>query len=330
MRRLPRPLLATAAAVLLLTACGGGSDDDELPNDTAQGYAADALTMSVAATSAVDVSSDTLEEALAASAVAGSGREQVLSATQEAGTLASASVTVPCALSGSVSWTVTGDAATLANGRLDAGETYAVVYSACATPGGTVSGAASVTVTARSASLVAYTHQTSGLTLITTNGTFVHDGSVSVSRSEAALAGGGHEVTRRVTSPGVTLASSIGTLNGTRSARYTLRTLDWTVARRYDANGALTERSHQGTVSVAANSPRRPSATLDLSSQGTLTLDGAGVVASNGRFTVVTDGHAVRCTYGAGIATLELDLGNDGSVERRWVLTTTNLVGDAG
>ena len=33
---------------------------------------------------------------------------------------------------------VTGDSATIGNGRFDAGESYAVVYSACASPGGTV------------------------------------------------------------------------------------------------------------------------------------------------------------------------------------------------
>lgn len=321
-----RHALGTLTAAVLVAACGGG-DDPELSTADAQGYAADGLAMPVAATSAVDVSSDALEAALADSVTAAAAREQIQAVVQPAAT---ASVTMPCALSGSITWTVTGDSATIGNGRFDAGESYAVVYSACASPGGTVSGAATLTITARSASLVAFTHQTSGLTLVTTNGTFVHDGSVSVSRSEAALTGGGREITRRIASPGVTLNSSIGTVTGTRNARYELRSLDWTVTRELDGNGALVSRSHQGTVTVASSTPRRPAATLEVTSEGTLTLDGAGVAAANGSFSVVTGEALLRGTYGGGVVTIELDLGRNGSIDRRWVLTTSSLIGDAG
>lgn len=324
-----RPLLLAVAASALLAACGGGDDGDDLPTDVAQGYAADGITMSVASTAAVDASADALEAALAATATAASGREQVLAA--KVGPDATASLTAECATGGTVSWTVTGDAATIGNGQFDAGETYSVVYNACGTAGGgSIDGSAALTVTARSASLVAFTHQTSALTHVTTNGSFVHDGSVTVSRSEAALAGGGREITRRITSPGVTLTSRIGTVAGTRTATYRLNSLDWTVSRTYGGSGELTGRSHQGSVSIAASTPRRPDATLDITSQGTLTLDGAGVAAAEGSFTVVDARNRIRCVYGAGIATLTLDLGNDGSIDRTWVITLTRLVGDAG
>lgn len=322
------PLAPAFAAVLLLAACGGGDDADDLPTDVAQGYAADGITMSVASTAAVDASADALESALAASATA-TGREQVLAA--KVGPDASASLTADCATGGTVSWTVTGDAATIGNGQFDAGETYSVVYNACGTAGGgSIDGSAAVTVTARSASLVAFTHQTTALTHITTNGSFVHDGSVTVSRSEAALAGGAREVTRRITSPGVTLTSRIGTVAGTRTATYRLNSLDWTVSRSYSGAGELTGRAHQGSVSIVASTPRRPNATLDITSQGTLTLDGAGVATAEGSFTIVNERNRIRCVYGAGIATLTLDLGNDGTIDRTWVITLPRLVGDAG
>ncbi len=323
-----RPLALAAASAVLLGACGGGSDD-ELATDVAQGYAADGITMSVAGTSAVEVSSDALESALARGTPVSAAREQALDAA--AAPDASASLTADCATGGTVSWTVTGDAATIGNGQFDAGETYNVVYNACGTVGGgSIDGAVTLTVTARSASLVAFTHQTTALTHITTNGTFAHDGSVTVSRSEAPLDGGGREVTRRITSPGVTLTSRIGTVSGTRTAEYRLNALDWTVSRRYGSSGELTVRAHQGTVSIAATTPRRPNATLDISAQGTLTLDGAGVAAAEGSFRIVTQSNSIRCVYGAGIATLTLDLGNDGSVDRTWVVTLPRLVGDAG
>ncbi len=324
-----RPLMPALAAALLLAACGGGDDGgEELATDVAQGYAADAVTMSVAGTTAVDASADVLESAVAA-APATAQREQLLAA--QAGPAASTSLTAACPTGGSVSWTVTGDAATIGNGQLDAGETFAVVYNACGTAGGgSIDGSATITVTARSASLLAFTHATNALTQTTTNGTFVHSGSVSVSRSEAALGGGGREVTRRVTSPGVTLQSSIGTVSGTRVATYQLNALDWSVTRTYGSSNELTARSHQGSVSITASTPRRPSATLDITAQGTLTLDGAGVAAAEGSFTVVSGRHKIRCLYGAGIATLTLDLGNDGTVDRTWVVTLTRLVGDAG
>ena len=324
-----RPLLPALAAALLLAACGGGDDAEDLATEVAQGYAADAVTMSVAGTTTVDVSADVLEGAVATAAAAAAQREQLLAA--QVGPTASATLTAACPTGGSVSWTVTGDAATIGNGQLDAGETFAVVYNACGSAGGgSIDGSATFTVTARSASLLAFTHTTNALTQTTTNGSFVHSGSVSVSRSEAALAGGGREVTRRVTSPGVTLQSRIGTVAGTRVATYQLNALDWTVTRTYGSSNELTARRHQGSASLATSTPRRPNATLDVTAEGTLTLDGAGVAAAEGSFTVVTARHRIRCVYGAGIATLTLDLGNDGSVDRTWVITLTRLAGDAG
>jgi len=321
-----RPLaVAAMAATALLAACGGGSDDESLSAEIAQGYAADGATMSVAGASGVDAATETLEAALASNAVAAAPREQLLAANATPAATATASAT--CPNGGTVAWSVTGDAATLGNGQLDAGETYTVTYANCGTADGAgrLDGSASLAVTTRTSSSVVFTHQTTNLTHTTANGVFVHNGSATVNRSVATTGSGGREVTRRITSPGISLTSTIGA----RQASYNLRSLDWTVVRTYGAGGALTSRTHQGAVVIDASTPRRPNATLSVTTQGTLMFDGGNATAQ-GSFTIVTARDTIACSYGNGSATLTLDRGNDGTIDRTWTITFTTLQGEAG
>lgn len=326
-----RPIaLAALTTTALLAACGGGNDSDSLSAEIAQGYAADGVTMSVAGASGVDAATETLENALATTAAAAATREQALAADATPSAAGSASATVNCPTGGTVAWTVSGDTATLGNGQLDAGETYSVTYTNCgAADGSTLDGTTSLAVTSRSGGNVAFTHQTTNLTYRTPNSVFVQNGSVTVDRSVATTTSG-RTVTRRVTSAGISLTSTITGTFGTRNASYNLRSLDWTVVRTYNTSGALVSRTHQGSVVIDASTPRRPNATLNVTTQGTLTLDGTDGAAASGSFTIVTARNKIACTYGNGVATLTLDLGNDGTIDRTWVITRTELKGEAG
>ena len=315
-------LSALAAAVL--AACGGGGGDagGSLSTANAQGYAADSATMPVSAATAVDDSVSTLEAALATSA-SSSTDQRPLSAQPQAIT-----GSVACAGGGTVAWSVSGSTPALeANGQFDTGEVYAVTYNQCTASDGTtvLDGSASLTVNARTSSTVDLTHQTSALTLTTSTGQWVLNGSTRAVRSTIATASGGTQVTSQLTSSGISLNSTIGT----RQASYSLETLSWTVVRTYGASGQLTGRTQQGTLVLDASTPRRPNATLQITTNGALTIGSDGLAAS-GSFSVIDAHDTITCTYGNGSLTLTLDLGNDGTIDRSWTITNTDFNSSAG
>ena len=331
----PFALTAGTAAVALLSACGGGGDNSfGLSLENAQGYAADGATMPVAAATGVDSATQTLESSLATAAAAAAGREQAQGASVSPD--ATASVSVACPNGGTIAWTVTGtDATLLGNGRLAAGETYNVTYTACGTAdadSSVLDGQVQITVATRTATDLDATHSTTNLKLTTATGaTYTLNGSTRVQRNEVTTTGGGRQVTRHITSPGISLASHVPlTGGGSRDASYQLDSYDWTVVRTYNAAGSLVSRSHSGHLVAEAHTPRRPDASLEITTEGTLTLDGSDGASASGSFTVVTSRNTIACTYGGGMATLTLDIGNDGTIDRTWRLTRTDFIGEAG
>ncbi len=332
--RRPAALATATVAIAMLAACGGGGDENGLSLQNAQGYAADGATMPVAAATGIDSATQTLETSMATAAAAGTGREQAQAADMSP--QATASLSVACPNGGTIAWTVTGtDATMLGNGRLDAGETYAVTYTACGTAdadSSVLDGQLQIVVATRTATDLDATHSTTNLKLTTASGaTYTLNGSTRVQRNESTTTSGGRQVTRHITSPGISLVSHVPLSGGgARDASYNLRSYDWTVTRTYDAGGALVSRSHNGHLLADASTPRRPDATLEITTEGTLTLSGTDGAAASGSFTVVTSRNTIACTYGSGIVTLTLDIGNDGKIDRTWTLTRVNFIGEAG
>lgn len=326
-QRLLAPLLAAA----LLSACGGGgsdSGDSGQVQTVAQGYAADATTMTVLSATQMDSAADVFEAALGAAATAGGGRMQP-QAAQPRLVPAPWAGSLSCAGGGTVSWSITGGTAQQQlNGQLDAGESYQVQFSGCGVGGSdlVLDGGLRLDVTAVGSSNTDITLTAEALRGTTAQGSTTLTGSKRRQRSVVALQGGGRQVTAQLTSSGdLALVSNISG----RSASYTLRALNWTIVRSFDANGVLTQRSHQGSLDLAVASPRRPSATLQISTQGTLTLGSDGLAAA-GSFQVVTSDQRILCSYGSNSITLQLDIGNDGSIDRSWTLTRPVYNGEAG
>lgn len=327
MRR-PLSITTTALAAALLGACGGGGDaGSSLSQDVAQGYAADATTMTVLATGSVDTAADVLESALASSA--GATANTAAGGTRmQAQALALPGGTAGCPAGGTVSWSITGGTPTQQlNGQLDAGETYHVTYAACATgeSGLVLDGGLTLVVTAIGNGTADMTLTASALKGTTAQGSTTLNGNKRRQRTVVDLGDGARQVTAQLSSTGVTLDSSFGT----RQASYELKSLNWTVVRIFSTTGALTSRTHQGSLSLAANTPRRPNATLQISTTGALTLGSDGL-ASAGSFSVATSNDRIVCTYGSGSITLQLDLGNNGSIDRTWTLQRTVYNGEAG
>jgi hypothetical protein len=321
-----------AMSLMALAACGGGGsgDDDrtQISDDTAQGYAADAATMPVTAGTALSAATATLQTALTtatAAAAKPAGDEGGAIATTQATT---PTTTVLCALGGSVSWVVSGlPLADLLNRRLDAGESYDITYSACATAitGVVLNGTARVVVNAADASGFDLATTATALTATTPQGRFVLDGRWQHQLHVSTDAGGGTTRVSRFATPLATLTSTVNT----RQARYELRDMDWTVTDTFNSSGQPVSRAHNGRLELFASTPRRPSATLGVATLGTLVIGSDGLAVSGG-FSLVAGGDKWSVTYGATTVTIALDIGNDGSTERTWTLQRLVFHGEAG
>lgn len=320
--RLPRLSPLAFAAVLsasLLAACGGGGGDsgtDSLSDADAQGYAADSATMPVAAGSAVDSSVAAFSDALTGATANGLQQPQRVEPNATGGT-------VGCAMAGSV--TYTGD--TNDNGQFDLGESYSVTFNSCkGIDGNVINGVATLTVTGKTSTSLALTHQTSGLQITTPGGyTWTHNGTTTVTRSFASNTGGGVDYTTHITS---TQSSTLTTSLNNVAASYTLNSLDWTVTRSFTSAGTLSGRTHAGTVSIDASTPRRPNATLQITANGSTLGIGSDGLVHNGSFTVVTRLNKLSVTVANNSMTISLDVGNNGSVDRTW--TITSYISEAG
>lgn len=321
--------LATAA----LAACGGGGNEGaSLSNEEAQGYAADAATMPVTASSAVSTATLTLQSAVASAGTAlakPDPGETTAEAPGDAQALDTGPTrTVPCALGGNVSWVASGlPLAQLLNRQLDAGETYDITYNNCATAitGVVLNGQARVVVNAADTTGFDLATTATALSSTTLQGRFVLDGAWRHQLRVTTTTSGGTERSNRLTTPLATLSSTIGT----RQARYELRQTDWTTTDLWDATGRLVTRSHNGTLDLLASTPRRPSATLQVATLGTLVI-GADGLADSGGFSIVIGGDKWSVTYGATTVTIALDLGNNGSSDRTWTLPRLVFHGEAG
>lgn len=345
-RRAPRRALPAGAAsgaalaALLLAACGGsGSDSDSastVSTENAQGYAADAATMPTTAGTAMSAAALTLQTAVV-SATAGTGSGSAKPAGTAAAPAAAGQVraldttgtySVACVLGGNVSWVASGlPLAQLINARLDAGETYDITYNNCATAitGVVLSGSLRIVVNAADSTGFDLATTSTALTATTTQGRFVLEGSWRHQLSATTTGNGGTQRVNRLTTPLTTVASTVGT----RQARYELRNMDWTVTDLWNSGGQFVSRSHIGTLELFASTPRRPSATLQVATIGTLVI-GADGLADSGGFSIVAGGDRWSVTYSATTVTIALDIGNNGSTERTWTLPRLTFYGEAG
>jgi hypothetical protein len=320
------------AAALGLAACGGGGDPaptvQPLGTTEAQAYAADASVMPMTAADGIDAAADALTRAVGDRlGRADAPARQALAGT-EAGPLATtAEITRDCSASGRIVWTATGaSAAELDNDRFDAGEVYAVRFEDCATVGGrTLTGSATVTVIARSTGLIELGLSMSGLAYTSTMGGFTLSGEVQRRLEWVQADDGSQSLTGRLTASSVALATTIGQ----RQASYTLASLQWTVSRGLNAGGDEFRRSHEGSLQMAAVTPRRPDATLDIASTGSLTASDDGLTAS-GTLRVTNTANEWSVVYGGGSATITLDFGRDGTIDRNWTLERREFHDKAG
>lgn len=321
------PFTLSALSAALLIACGGGGDSqdsDSLSNESATSYAANASVVGSDAAGALDAALQSTSDLAIASGAASStpsnaaaGRKQALSLNTGA---------LGCAGGGTATLSITNATTPLAelNGRLDAGEVYAASFSDCRrVPGGAaLNGALTMTVNTTSANGATVTFTTTTLGVTLPRGTVSFNGSATVQRSTTTH-NGGNEVSTRVTSASLAVTTQFSG----RTGHFTLSELDLTRQAIY-VGDVLQSTSYNGTHTLSAVLANL-SYSYTVATQGGAEF-GADGLPTQGGWRITFPRRWITITVGSAIATIAIDEGKDGSVERTFTVPVAQLGNGAG
>jgi hypothetical protein len=316
-------LLCAAA----LTACGGGGGDGRdgsTSADAATGYSANGTLIADDATDVLDTGVQTAQAVVSAQAAAASegGRATAQSATATGVT----NSLVNCAGGGTATLTITGGtAASQLNGQLDTGEVYQLVYAGCrrATGVAALTGTLTMTVVSATATELSLTHETTGLSAALPRGTVTLSGSTAHSVSSAAGANGATVVTNHFSTPSLTLATQFNA----RQSTFTLSAVDITRTSTW-LNGVPQGSSMNGTHTLSATLPNG-AFSYTVATQGDVTYSATGVPTA-GAWSITLPRTLVTVTIGSGSATITVDDGKDGTIDRTFTIPVANLPPAAG
>lgn len=309
-------LVAVVPLVLLLAACGGGGGD---PGGSGGSTGTGTTGVSDGTAQAMSANSTVMHEDGAASA------DALVATTQAVIASAAANQTVVCAGGGTAVYGVTGNASTLANGQLDAGEVYSVTYTGCRGAAGwaALDGSATLTVIANSGGSLQVGTTTSSLAVTLPLRTLTWNGSSTITRT-VTTTGASTTVATRWQSPQIVVTSR----RSGRTSTFTLSALDLTRSV-ITSGGNPTAISSSGTVTMTAALPGNVSWSITVATQGTVgfTTDG---VPTQGVWRITLPNNIIGVSVVPGMATITIDLGADGSIDRTITVQTVTLVGDAG
>jgi len=333
MRNFHPTLSLTLLCAAALTACGGGGSDNTsgTSNDTATAYAANATLMSDDATTALDASVVAAESVVAAQAnvAPASTHENAQSLTTsapEAAPQAVVNAPVTCAGGGSATLTITGGTtASLLNGKLDAGEVYQIVFADCKGTSGAVAvnGTLAMTVLAATDTDLSVTMAATDLAVALPRGTVTLNGSTARQVSSSAGTGGTTVLSSQFSSPSLTLATHFNARNSsfTLSAVSIARQSTW-------LNGVLQSSSMSGTHTLSATLPNG-AFSYTVATQGGVNYAASGV-PTTGAWTITLPLTRVGVSIANAIATITIDDGKDGTIDRTFTVPIGRLESDAG
>lgn len=303
--------LPVAATLALLAACGGGGDDAGAPLGA---VSEDSQAISMSANSAV-LPGDSIE-----------GQATVLSATRAVVAGGSASQTFACAGGGTAVFTVTGGSAgTVTNGQLDAGEVYSLTYTGCRGAAGAaaLTGTTTLTVVSASAGATEVTTSTQNLQIALPLRTLTINGSSTLTETVADNGAGVVTTTHRWTSPTIAITSQ----RNARTSTFTLSNIDQTRVIT-TTGGTISARTRSGTVTINAQLPNG-SWTVTTASQGAVSFDANGV-PTQGSWTITLPNNILGISVVPGTLTVTADWGANGSIDRTWVFTNSQIGAEAG
>jgi hypothetical protein len=304
---LPRTL-GTLSLVAMLAACGGGSDVPAPSNNVS----ADGAKNASANTAAIPNDSATALSAVISTA------EAVVAA-------GSATAIISCPGGGTASYMVTGpDAALLLNHQLDQGENYSLVFNNCRSANGAsaVNGAFTLNVTAKTADSITVDTATNNVVVSLPRGDIVLNGSSTISRT-IQTAGNVTTITTHWVTPNFSVVSH---RNGrTTSFSYTNVDITRTVVL---TNGQFTSASYSGTSTLSWMWPGG-SFSVTFATQGTVGCMEDGT-PTQGTMTITLPNDRITITVVPGTVTVTVDFGKDGTIDRTYIFTVTELMNGAG
>jgi hypothetical protein len=319
----------------VLAACGGGSAADS----TSSADAIDDSTATAYAANATQIGSDTVSVAdgavLAAQAMIAAGAGT--SASADRATMESTdatpliSSTKACPGGGTATVSITGGTtASQLNGKLDAGEVYTLSFAACtgAAGIGQLDGSMAMTVetaTGDSANgTLALSMTATNLSLNLPLGGAVLNGSTERQYTVATASDGTVHLTSHFVSPSLTLATHYNA----RASSFTLSAADITRTATL-VGGALQSSTVSGTHTLTAVLPNT-SFSYTVATTGGATTYGADGRPTAGMWTITLPKSSITVTIANGTATIAIDLGKDGTIDRTITVPVATLVGDAG
>lgn len=320
-------LLCTA----LLGACGGGGED-ETTTDTATSEAANATLLGSDTTDSLDTSVLTAEAVVSTEAAAAASTSpttaQALSATTGASAqpAAVASVPVACPGGGTATLTITGGTVTsVLNGTLDSGEVYQITFDACRRAAGlaAVSGTMDMTVQDASVDTLSLALSTTDLAVTLPRGSATLNGSSTLQRTRSTDANGLTTQSSHWASPSIALATQFNARNST----FTLSAVD--VTRQSTWLGDTPQSSSLSGTHTLSGNGINSSFSFTVATQGS-TSYGADGLPIAGAWTVTLPTRLLSVTAASGTATISVDQGKDGTIDRTITLPISQLATEAG
>lgn len=321
---IPRTLLSVLA-LSALAACGGGGtsgDDEVLSTDTATGYSANATLAANDATTAFDTAVLAAQSVVAAQAAAASGHESA----QGVSASAVADVTVSCPGGGSALLGITGGtASSVLNGQLDTGEVYTLAYTDCrgALGAAAVNGSLSMTVLQADATTLSIASTANALSVALPRGSVTLDGSTARTVSSTSDGNGTTVLASHFTSPSLSLTTHFNA----RTSVFTLSAADITRQATL-LNGVLQGSSIDGTHTLSATLPNG-AFSYTVATQGSVSYSATGLPVAGG-WTITLPHARVGIAIADGFATISVDQGKDGTIDRSVTVPVSRLASDAG
>lgn len=309
------PMLAATSAALLLSACGGGSGSDgsSTTGSSNSGSAADISTAQAASADTTSLSAD-----------ASNTMTTAVKTTQTVVAGAQAQQTYACAGGGTALYTVTGGTlSALTNGQLDNGEAYVVTFSGCKGAGSlvTLDGQISMTVSSATSSELSVQTRSNALQATLPARVLTLNGSSAISQSISGTTTTG-TIGTEWASPQIQLTS----VRDGHSSTFSLTAVDLSRTVTTSA-GTLVATTLNGNATFNA-STINGSWSATVGTQGTVNYDSNGNPVQ-GSWQIVLPANTVSMSVAAGQATLAIDLGSNGTIDRTIVLTNDALAAQA-
>ena len=326
------PALAVALlGATLLAACGGGdagAGSVAIDDATATAYAANATQIGSDAMTAADAGVLAAQAMISAGAGMAASDDRAMALSARATPLAATSR--PCPGGGSATVSITGGTpASEANGRLDTGEVYQVGFAACTGAAGTAQLDGTLAMTVASATgdsangTLALSTTATGLTLALPRGSATLDGSTQRQYSVSTDSDGTVHLSSHFVSTGLTLATHYNA----RSSSFTLSNAD-ILRTATVVGGALQSSTIDGHHTLSGTLPNA-SFSYSVATSGGVTYAANGTPAS-GMWTVTLPHQIITITVGNGIATIAIDFGKDGTIDRTFTVPAPQFAAGAG